>query len=681
MNKPDERKRGVPGRGQRRKRQRKRQDENQQHHKQQQQQQRSATANASNVNVDVDDDIKEQLNRQRKKKQQSANTENTHTADAANNTSSSTEKKDPPPLRKQMGRFRYDQERGAYFPADHNHNDDIAKKKKQQEEKELIASNELAFATSRATGRTPAASFAYPASLCSFPAKRSRLVSQWGGKCLTESATFTPSAVKSRRTDQPWHCLFPGSVSFTSSSTGRVISDLSCKSELPPWTRTFDIARSSSTTDAGALALPALLVTTLTCEGALARCTTSNNNNNNNNNSHNICTPYRIHKPCVTTGFLQGPRGGTDAGFIIQRNDPMVDSLFVRKQVDGGGGGVSGSSNSRQRYNDAEADTQYLTHIPAKVNDFVGIDDDGAVLFAAMMHGADRRVTPWSIDDRSSTQARAIFVDNFPQSEAVCVASGSNGKGSSPTAYFGHRTGEVTLFDARSSTCQSTLPRQSGGGTRHRYNEEIRTIVNIFPLTETPHYVLTRGLFDTCRLYDMRKLTNNSSSSSRKQKDPSIVHNFTVPAYASRRAEKKPSLCSGVATNPSQTFVIAPYTRADTTGSTLAIGIWSLYTGEFIGSKDVLAPSSATSVTANQNSDRNNDSSCAKEKRGPSVVELCPTITPAWAWKQPTPNAPRIEKIPGSFGLWFKSNCDLAGDTIPGEAGSIHHVFFNGRPD
>jgi hypothetical protein len=374
-----------------------------------------------------------------------------------------------------------------------------------------------------------------------------------------------------------------------------------------------------------------------------------------------------------------------------------VDSGGSGGGLGAGAGRVSagqGSSNRRRRYHNAEADAEYLTHIPAKVNDFVGIDDDGAVLFAAMMHGADRKVTPWSIDYRSSTVARAMSVDNFPQSEAVCVATADDSKGKGSLAYFGHRTGEVTLWDSRSSTCQSTLPRQNGGKTRHyRNNEEIRTIVNLSPLTETPHYVLTRGLFDTCCLYDMRKLTSNASSCGRnnnKEMDPSIVHNLTVPSYVSRRTENKPSLCSGVATNPSQTFVIAPYTRDDNTGSTSAteacLGMWSLYTGEFIGSKDILAapPSAATITAANKstNSDRRHDKSWAQEKRGPSVVELCTTITPAWAWKQPTPNAPRIEKVPGSFGLWFKSNCDLAGDdNIPGEAGSIHHVFFDGRPD
>jgi hypothetical protein len=227
------------------------------------------------------------------------------------------------------------------------------------------------------------------------------------------------------------------------------------------------------------------------------------------------------------------------------------------------------------------------------------------------------------------------------------------------------------------------LPVYSASQNRRHSSEEIRTIVNIFPLAETPHYVLTRGLFDTCRLYDMRKLTSSTSScrNNNKEKDPSIVHNLTVPPYVSCRAEKKPSLCSGVATNPSQTSVIAPFTRANTHRSATesCLGIWSLYTGEFIGSKDILAPPSAT-TTAN-NSDRRNASRRVQEKRGPSIVELCPTITPAWAWKEPTPNTPRIEKVPGSFGLWFKSNCDLAGDTIPGEAGSIHHVFFDGRPD
>jgi hypothetical protein len=550
MNKPDERKRGVPGRGQRRKRQRKRQDDTRkQDHQQQQHQQHQLKPTATVSNVNVANDIEEQLSRQRKKKQ----SENTN-ATAAND---SIEKKEPPPPRKRMGRFQYDQERGAYFPADQNHNqnDDVEKNKKKKQQEELIASNE--FAASRATGRTPPASFVYPASLCFSPEKRSRLVAQWGGKSLMESATFTPSAMRTRA-DQPWCCLFSTSLS----RSGRAVSDISCKSELPPWTRTFDISRSATASDHPE-ALP-LLVATLTDEGAMTRTTAKNNNS---------WTTTRIREPCVTTRFLQGNQGGIDAGFVLQKQDYTGGSDFVRKQVDGGVG-VSGRGRANNRYNDAE----YLTHIPAKVNDFVGTDDDGAVLFAAMMDGADRRVTPWSIDYRSSTVARAIPVVNFPQSEAVCVATAKGDNGSSPLAYFGHRTGEVTLFDCRSATCQSSLPRKIGG-TRQR-NEEIRTIVNIFPLAETPHYVLTRGLFDTCRLYDMRKLTSSTSSSCRsnqKEKDPSIVHNLTVPPYVSCRAEKKPSLCSGVATNPSQTFVIAPFTRANTHRSATesCLGIWS----------------------------------------------------------------------------------------------------------
>jgi hypothetical protein len=464
---------------------------------------------------------------------------------------------------------------------------------------------------------------------------------------------------------------------------------------MPPWTRTFDIARSTSATSDQIPPLVPLLMTTLTEEGAMTRCTISNTINNINSSNHNnndSCTITRIREPCVTTRFLQGHQGGVDAGFVLQKQDYAGGSDFVRKQVDGGGGrGVSGRG-SRRRYYDMDAVAEYLTHIPAKVNDFVGINGDGAVLFAAMIHGADRKVTPWSIDYRSSTVACAMSVDNFPQSEAMCVAtasacSGSSGKGS--LAYFGHRTGEVTLWDSRSSTCQSTLPRQSGGNSRYRSNEEIRTIVNVLPLTtETPHYVLARDLFDTCCLYDMRKLTSSSSSCGYKENDPSIVHNLTVPSYVSRLAEKKPSLCSGIATNPSQTFVIAPYTRAADTrpGSTstteACLGMWSLYTGEFIGSKDLLAPSLSATTATSKNSERTHDSRWAQEKRGPSVVELCPKITPAWAWKQPTPNAPRIEKVPGSFGLWFKSNGDLTvDDNIPGEAGNIHHVFFDGRPD
>jgi hypothetical protein len=415
----------------------------------------------------------------------------------------------------------------------------------------------------------------------------------------------------------------------------------------------------------------------------------------------------RVFEQCVTTRFLKrnSTTGNIDAGFVQQQKDSSSGgSGFVRMQVD------DGERMDHHHYNNAHA-SPYFTHIPDKANDFVGTNDGATVLFATMP-GANRKVTPWMIDYRSSsTAARAISLTNFPQSEAVCVATATDDgdhKGSSPLAYFGHRTGEVTLFDCRSATCQSTLPRKICGSQHQRQRhqqqqqrdgESIRTIVNILPLTETPHYVVTRGIFDTCRLYDMRKLTSNVLSYS---KDPSIVHEFTVPTCVSRRIEKKASLCSGVATNPSQTVAIAPYTRAGThdgSQSEVCLGIWSLYTGEFIGSKDLVssaaaaaaatstsAPTTATNSTANSKHNRAANISCWDQgKRGPSFVELCPTITPAWAWKNQNqkPDAPILKKVPGSFGLWFKSNFVLADEdaTIPLEAGSIHHVFFEGRPD
>jgi hypothetical protein len=80
--------------------------------------------------------------------------------------------------------------------------------------------------------------------------------------------------------------------------------------------------------------------------------------------------------------------------------------------ISSGGSGC----RSRRRY---EADAgEYLTHIPAKVNDFVGMDDDGAVLFT-MMHGADPARSPLGVII-SSTVARAVSVDNFPQSGRLC---------------------------------------------------------------------------------------------------------------------------------------------------------------------------------------------------------------------------------------------------------------------
>jgi hypothetical protein len=135
------------------------------------------------------------------------------------------------------------------------------------------------------------------------------------------------------------------------------------------------------------------------------------------------------------------------------------------------------------------------THIPAKVNDFVGVDDDGAVLFAAMMHGADRKVAPWILDYRSSNQ-RVPCPYNFHSRKLKAVATACPWQVN--TGVLWTPDGDMTFVGlSEPQFRQSTCLAKAVNGSRQRNNEEIRTIVNVLPLTERPHYAVTRGLFDT----------------------------------------------------------------------------------------------------------------------------------------------------------------------------------------
>jgi hypothetical protein len=129
-----------------------------------------------------------------------------------------------------------------------------------------------------------------------------------------------------------------------------------------------------------------------------------------------------------------GAAGTVDIGFVLQKQDHVGGSDLVRSKwtvevFEEHQEATPAPTGITMRIimpitRHTSPPRSMTTHIRAEVDAFVGMDDDGAVLFAAMRHGtgASRKVAPWSIDYRYSTVPRAISLTNFPQSEAVCAS-------------------------------------------------------------------------------------------------------------------------------------------------------------------------------------------------------------------------------------------------------------------
>jgi len=516
-------------------------------------------------------DIEEQLRRQRLK--QHAEKENKETKEEIPQT---------------LGKYSYDRERGAYFPA--SEREDSALLVEHSSSASLPARHRsfpyLSF--SQDLSSLPSAQLAYPASVCSSFLQRMRLTSNWAGRCLLESAKLTPSAAMSK--SGQWSFLLQ-----------RDFSDIQCKVSSPSWSRTFDVWP-----DKNKLPFAANLVN----EGAILRTSTNK-----------LFLPY----PYYTTRLLN------------LRNDkglPTHIGLLKR----------SGVGCTFDQTNIPRIGGDSCIKLPAMANDFCNHKD---TVYLAMSCDRIHNGRPWIVQSTADGRYRVSSypVPKFPESDSLCVQVKQDGD-----AFFGHRNGQLTIFDEYDQSCCSTKASQSFGS------------IASLNILERGDQLLARGSFGSCRLYDVRKMGMDSYY---YDDDPSVVHEFTLPDHLS--TERLTTRCNGVATNPVQSVAISPFVNEE---EAPCLGVWSLYSGQYLGSRK-LALDSGDEMTP------------ATSTWGVSWVELCQTITPAWRWKDECTERPEraAEPVPGAFGLWYKCGQSIAGPTIPPEAGSIHHVYFDGRID
>lgn len=286
----------------------------------------------------------------------------------------------------------------------------------------------------------------------------------------------------------------------------------------------------------------------------------------------------------------------------------------------------------------------YKVDLPPLINDCTSLkhygSGPGAVLFAG-----GRRLLLWSDRDLGGNSGRFHCSPQIPTSDILTVENLDHAS----SLLLGHRNGQVSLQDLRSTSAASCSQLPSNKNDANGFG----SVVALHPLNKhRPYQVLARsgGVNDGhCRLFDVRMFASSSTSATTNRS--SVVHELRIP----NQQHGKKHISKGVATDPSQTVAIAPF--VDDTTNTAQIGVWSLDSGVFVGSK----PVGGTIATATIN---NNSAAI-------DCLELCPKITRRWTMES-SDDSDYDSPVPvaGSFSLWL--NCGLQG---------IRQISCDGRWD
>jgi hypothetical protein len=578
----------------------------------------------------------------------------------------------------------------------------------------------MELAKPSSTSTSPSCSFAYPVASCGDLSQRLGLVSTWAGQAVLESFGWTPSAAFlpcSRRTTgggrggaRSWHFLhgMNSNIQASSNSSSIIVRpvDIDCKIGTVSWTRTFDVQQwPNCNTDknrgSDSFLQPPRVVTVTDVDYVVQQ---HGKPQGRHVDFSRHCLGASVHSP----RFLDTDLGRNASG---SNNSSSATTFSLLGTLDSAHGRSSLRLHKLFNVEDDEDsnDADVVFNFSSAQNDFVNCANDSLV-FAPVMHHHHARNTnqqasqhrqgngnenvrdnnnngyvPWLLciehGSFGAIQNRNVNRDGlFPNSEALCVEADP----SYPNCfYFGHRNGQVTLFDIKSGCGQSTQQESvafSAPTTTASTNRSslpfFGSITSIHALSSSlsPRQVLVRGGQGSCRLHDFRKLCGGSSSSSssssstkgkhrgHNHRDPSLVYEMTpLPLLADnnpyddyargihhnhsnsdegggsshgqrrhrrRQVQRLTNRCNGVVTNPEETVVISPYVQVQGADQVEmpSLGFWSLHSGDWIGSKP-LAPSSLTAGNDNEQFPATTSWSVA-------WVELSKRITPAWQWRK-----------------------------------------------
>lgn len=225
--------------------------------------------------------------------------------------------------------------------------------------------------------------------------------------------------------------------------------------------------------------------------------------------------------------------------------------------------------------------------------------------------------------------------NEFPKSDALCVEYLNEN-----SIVYGHRNGAITLLDTREGNlAKVTSPSEQDG-----------SVTAMQPLSNG-HMFVAKKTFGTCFVFDIRMVSERKGSATLWQ--------LRVPKGASNPTLS--SCCSGVAVDPDETIVIAPYADNHRTSH---FAMWSLAHGCLVGSKPILSKPSGSQQGK-------------KPTSGLPHTELRSIVTPSWELETQQDGRNIVKRRRNSWSLWFKSAC--VEPEAPRFFGSIHQVVFNGK--
>lgn len=218
-----------------------------------------------------------------------------------------------------------------------------------------------------------------------------------------------------------------------------------------------------------------------------------------------------------------------------------------------------------------------------------------------------------------------------PRSDALCIERQGD------CFYTGHRNGHLSITDLRTNDMDSFASGDASAGS----------LTRIMTMKDS-NTILTKHSFGSCYLWDVRMMGRECDNG----KVSPLLH-LQIPK--SILHPTKSSCCNGIALDPTQSIVIAPFVNVQ---ERACLAFWSLSSGLFVGYKEL---SSAVSG-------------------GMPYCELSNTITPAWKpMDDSARNGDVVTRKEDGWGLWFKFGMPLIREATPNFLSSIHHVTFPGR--
>ena len=583
----------------------------------------AAGASASAESASVMDDVMEQLRKQRAKAKAMKEKEGTCSSSPflAETTSAVSAGGGEEKKRRAMGKFQYDPIKKAYFPVSskrYNPNDvatfgddvcsdddsnlslagdgfDVDGMTSMGNDVEHVA---LRLSTGRHVNRVKKSKCSSHALLQSYhmaaetinssALRRHRLRSEMASTLLFTNGIHLRPAVRRAATGRGgagewWQFLLeplPHTAEFSRSEddyNGPIPLDCLCKHELHPSARTFDVLKSNVGRDE----LPHIV--TIIGGG-----------------QYGSSLYYRRNRPALESPFAfqasQGTNGSTDSSsprrYQCVRFAPFVAESRLQNSTSVVLGALSVDAhgydkNSTFTLHRGPTNSDIAMPFLTKELRFTGADKDGALMndfvfspnsttaapgtmaFApALPFHRKKKYRPTFLDFQSM-QLMTRPVEWKYRSEALCVehlnCTNSN------SLLYGHRNGSVSILDCRENALMYAGKSTDFGS--------VTSLESLDKVDKSNEFV-AKGSFGACRLFDIRKLSNNNTKDNRSA--PALVHEmFYLDTKPSQHLANASSGCAGMTVASNGTTLISPCMKGSTEPS-VCLGAWNLSSGSFL---------------------------------------------------------------------------------------------------